>query len=997
MAETVEVGITGNATGGLNAIESINKGFGGMTNAASSAMSSIGSLISTGLAAAGVAVAGAVVAVGSAAVNLAMDVDAAARTMQVQLGVTAEEAQKLGDVALDVFGNNFAGSMEEAGVAAAEVQRLLGLPLSEGAAIQAATEDAFRLKDAFGLEVNDSVQTVDTLMKNFGLTSEEAFDFITTGIQKGLNRSGDFLDTINEYSTQFSSGGASADNFFSIMETGLGSGMLGTDKAADSFKEFRLRIADGSDATAAALNSIGLNSESMSQLMASGQLSAAQAFEMVRGKIGEVDDKNLQMQAGVALLGTQFEDLGTASALGLSMTTVNIDNMAGATDALDVQYQTLPAMFEGVWRRFIVALEPAASTLLDMGQMALPFVTGAIDTLKGAVEGVANVVAAFRSGGVGGVVQALGLNEEQVAILQTVIAKFLEFKDKLTVFASELSGNIAGMIQSGLGAITGLWTTYGDDILRIVGTAWEGVSGLISGVMDAIQGIITAAGQAMNGDWEGAWQTLQDATASLVDGILAYLGAMVSNLQIVFGEWGATAWQWIVGVAPIVLEKIGEMVGALVQYIQDWWPVWVEIFKIYADAAWTWIESAIPVVIEKASEMITGLIKFIGDSLPGWTATLLQWATAAVIWIGEAVPPMIEKAGEFIAAFITWGWTVALPGIIKTVVGWGQALVSWLTGDAATEVGPEMSKFETALKETLGKVGEAIVNAAMAIGTAIVNGIWSGVTSLSGWLAERLGELGTNMLQSVKDALGIKSPSLEFAYIGHDAVRGLAVGIEEMTPLATGAATLLAREVVGALGRGMAAIATVAASSITPLVNVMPQLGSGLDAITDSTNQAASAMGVLASQSTSAFNQMVAGAGRAAAAVGNTTSTIHLGGVMMPDGTWRPSRRRLPTDDGRTKPSGGGSKPGRSIVEGDMGFPKPEPDLGASRMLSDGAGGGAGSGGTLKEIFKQAIIEAYQQMGIDGPSPVTLNNTSVITEMVDPIAMIKQQTKLGVF
>jgi hypothetical protein len=369
----------------------------------------------------------------------------------------------------------------------------------------------------------------------------------------------------------------------------------------------------------------------------------------------------------------------------------------------------------------------------------------------------------------------------------------------------------------------------------------------------------------------------------------------------------------------------------------------------------------------------------------------------------------------------------------------------------------------------------------------------------------------------VRDALGIKSPSLEFAYIGHDAVRGLAVGIEQMTPLALAAGDALAvalvgtlagtlagaleREIPDAVGRGIQAVDP---SQIQNLVNAidwgragiqigetlsqaieeniqinisLPTFGTGAGAADDwaavfqrqmavryqieSISQALRDMGTIgaeqilgisdylsttfgpemagrirvfletaranlteafrtgritaeemdqaiqqvigqimnmASQSTNAFGAMTAGAMQAGAAIRgiSRTSEIHLGGVMMPDGTWRPGSR--PRGDGRTKPSGGGgSKPGRSIVEGDMGFPKPELDLGASRMLSDGAGGGATSGGNLKEIFKAAIIEAYQQMGIDGPSPITLNSTSVIAEQADPIAMIKQHAKLGAF
>jgi phage-related minor tail protein len=94
--------------------------------------------------------------------------------LQAQLGLTKQEAEALGNVGTEVFRNNFAGSLSEASAAAGKVQQILGT--MDASALQTATENAFRLSDAFGVEVPESLSAVKTIMDNIGLSSEQAFD-----------------------------------------------------------------------------------------------------------------------------------------------------------------------------------------------------------------------------------------------------------------------------------------------------------------------------------------------------------------------------------------------------------------------------------------------------------------------------------------------------------------------------------------------------------------------------------------------------------------------------------------------------------------------------------------------------------------------------------------------------------------------------------------------------------------------------------------------------
>ena len=317
-------------------------------------------------------------AIGVAAINTASDINAASNQMSAALGATDEEAANLNQTMQNIYANNFGESFEDiaGGIVSVEQAFMRVGDLSEEQ-LQQLTENGLALRDVYGVDIAESANAAATLVEEFGLTHQEAMDFITTGFQNGLNASDDFLDTIGEYSTQFSEGGASADQFFSLLESGMQGGMLGTDKAADAFKEFRVRIQDGSTLTAQSLEMIGINSEQLLADMANGTGSAADAWQLVNQKLGEVEDQNVLMQAGVGLLGTQFEDLGQDAAGNLSMATTSLADMAGATDSLNVKYNDLGAVGEGIWRQLELSIAPVGTVLLGLANDAMPGVQAA--------------------------------------------------------------------------------------------------------------------------------------------------------------------------------------------------------------------------------------------------------------------------------------------------------------------------------------------------------------------------------------------------------------------------------------------------------------------------------------------------------------------------------------------------------------------------------------------------------------------------------------------
>lgn len=272
--------------------------------------------------------------------------------IQASIGATAERAQELSDIAQKVWAEGFGASAEEAAKAVALVeQKFKDFDLDE-TAIQESVKKAFAFEETFGTDTEEVLKSVATLIREFDIPETQAFDFIAKGFQEGLNSADDFLETINEYSVQFSNSGAQADQFFSIIKTGFQEGVLGTDKAADAFKEFTIKMGEYADDTSAsykALQKLDLVPEKLAKM------EKIDAFQMILNELSKITDASERARLGAELIGTQFEDLGSA-ALSINTAAVSMEDLEGASKkALDA-VKSLQKDFTAVWRTLAVSL-----------------------------------------------------------------------------------------------------------------------------------------------------------------------------------------------------------------------------------------------------------------------------------------------------------------------------------------------------------------------------------------------------------------------------------------------------------------------------------------------------------------------------------------------------------------------------------------------------------------------------------------------------------------
>lgn len=254
----------------------------------------------------GAAVATMAVGIGAAGLAAATKYEEAMKHIEGATGMAAAQMEETREIAKNLYSQNFGEDWQDLGSAIANVQQVTKLA---GAELENTTKNALLLRDTFGFELNESIKSTDTMMRQFGITSEQAMGLIAQGAQAGLDKSGELMDSANEYANQFKSLGFSASEMFDVFAAGSAEGVFQLDKVGDAVKEFNIRSKDGSASSIEAFEMLGLNAEKMMQTFAAGGPAARQAFSDVVSMISDVADPVAKNNIGVALMGSQFEDL----------------------------------------------------------------------------------------------------------------------------------------------------------------------------------------------------------------------------------------------------------------------------------------------------------------------------------------------------------------------------------------------------------------------------------------------------------------------------------------------------------------------------------------------------------------------------------------------------------------------------------------------------------------------------------------------------------------
>lgn len=318
-----------------------------------------------------------IIGFGVSAGKTALDFDKASGSIQAELGITAKQAEELDEVAQELWKDGFGDSIEGVSTKVAGVTKALG-ELSE-VDLSYVTQGLDLFEKRGWADQRETLRATNVLMKQFGMTASEAMDFMTKGFQDNLDYSGEFLDSISEYSTYYSEFGMTAEDMFAKFKAGAETGAFQLDKIGDSMKEFTLRSKDGSKSSTEAFETLGLNAKEMTKQFNKGGEDAKKAFTKVVKALQDTDDETKRNTASTNLFGTQYEDLGQKAFDAMLEASKGLENVEGATKkASDALQDNLGTRASKVWREFVSDMEPVGEVLVDLAEDTLPKVANTI-------------------------------------------------------------------------------------------------------------------------------------------------------------------------------------------------------------------------------------------------------------------------------------------------------------------------------------------------------------------------------------------------------------------------------------------------------------------------------------------------------------------------------------------------------------------------------------------------------------------------------------------
>lgn len=589
-------------------------------------------------------------------------------------GAAGKELEGLRDVMEDVYAANYGDSVADVGDAVAMVNRNMANLDQNG--LTAATEGALALRDAFEYDVAESTRAAEAIRKNFGSSAEEAFSLIAAGAQNGLDYSGELIDTINEYSSQFAKLGFDADGMFNILQAGADGTAWNLDKVGDAIKEFSIRAIDGSDSTVEAFTSLGYNAENIMATFAAGGEGANKAFFDAINTLMAVDDQVERDALGVALFGTMWEDLGTEAMEAMAGASQAAYDTEGALEKINqVKYNDLDSAIQGIGRQMEVALLPAADAVYQSLMDSMPEITEAMEEVSPVIAEIAGDFADWAGGAI----------SDGLPVLVDGIRDFANWAGK----AYEKAKPFLSFLWEHKGTVLAVAAA-----LRVLGPAIGAVTTAMNAFKTAKTFMALLQSSGKIAQVTAAFQRF----GSILTGPLGIIIAVAGAIALLYKNWD-TVKAWLVNFGNTVNQiwtNFSNMVGNAIAAIGQKFPM----LGAYLQGWWESIQAA----VDNVKAIFQNIIDFISNVFSGnWSAA---WQNIVNIF-GNLFGMIVNLAKAPINGVIS-----AINWVISKINSISVTIPDWVPGVGGKTLGfniptiPQLAEGGVATSPTLAEIGE---------------------------------------------------------------------------------------------------------------------------------------------------------------------------------------------------------------------------------------------------------------------------------------------------
>lgn len=293
---------------------------------------------------------GAVVGAFGDALEAGANFDKTLKQISLQTGVTGADLKKIEEGAKNAFLRGVGESADEAAKTLGSLRQVLGdaVPLEN---LDEAAIRANQVAQSLGTETPELVGKLSPLIKQYGISFDEALNLVASGAQKGVSDIGGYLDTIQEFTPNLKEAGFSAEEFSGLLARAGEVGLKDFAKVGDGVKEVQNRLKSGDLLTQ--LEGIGgATSKKLQEIAKLGQQGAISGKEVLSQSIQEIDkafadgkiSETLRGQLSTTLGGSIAEDIGTEAYSKIFSAPVDVNAVKNAaTEAGKIIDENIPA------------------------------------------------------------------------------------------------------------------------------------------------------------------------------------------------------------------------------------------------------------------------------------------------------------------------------------------------------------------------------------------------------------------------------------------------------------------------------------------------------------------------------------------------------------------------------------------------------------------------------------------------------------------------------
>ena len=691
--------------------------------------------------------------VGDKAVNAYAETETAVSKVNAYFGETGKIAEASAEIVKNVYGSGVGQSMDAVAEAVIMVKKNLG-DLGD-TDLTNLTKQALTLEELYGIDMNETLRGVNSLMKQYGLTAQEAMDYIVRGTQNGLDKTNELGDNLSEYAGKFEQAGYSASEYFQLLQNGLQGGAYNLDKVNDAINEVTTRLADGTIGDAIDLYS--QKTQSLFLAWQNGEATQKQVIDSIVADISSCTSQQEALNMAAQAFGTMAEDGNLKFITSLTSVGETYDSVAGSAQNLFSQTQTPMQEMEANTRKLQQALVPLGEKIVELANVVLPplvaIITAVSDVFGMLPEPVQNFViilgallVAFTAltpviaalavsfgalnisllpviGIIAGVAAAIAgiiaivknwgaITEWFGNLWQAVSRKLMELWNGVVVFFTE---TIPAAFQTFIGffsAIPNWWSGLWSQVSAFFTNTWNTIlqNPIVQLVVTTITSLWENAKNTLQGIWSGicdiaagAFELLKNVILApvlllidLVTGNFSKLASDAANIWNNIRNAASQIWsgirQVVTSAASGLKQGVETVLSALSQFASQIWSA----MKQTASSVWNSIKTTVVNIVstlrEAAVSAFQRMVSGIGSALSGLYSVVSNGFSSAIRFITGLPGQAFQWGKDFIQGLIN-GISSMIQSVINTVSGLADRIRSFLHFSAPDE-GP-LADYET--------------------------------------------------------------------------------------------------------------------------------------------------------------------------------------------------------------------------------------------------------------------------------------------------------------